>query len=421
MTKTNQVNWKQLLYKAWNSYCKKKRRNSEEESISNFESFAKANKKRLAVIKRHLDREDYHFGKWKATLIPKNDGSNRLLIIPSNINDKLVLKAISDYLSGLLADIFDSVSSISYAYQKGKSSREALLQLKRMHNPENVLLKIDIRHFFDEIDKSILIQLLDQYSIDRYVKELICSGINPNVDYSCLEKSDADKFPQSGIPQGISISAVLSNLYLYDLDKLAVSENWKMVRYADDMVLSVSNREEALLLLSQIENFLCEERKLTIHPLQDSSDAKTAIFQNPKKKQMKYLGVIFNGKDLYPTNECCCLLINKIKSICKNTSSCKEKSINSSIAQWCGYYAFTDVPNGKIKSMNRAINYQINKYGLNYKVDLTSVLLKTRRRQNSRLAKLIHPTRIGEEYEWLNIDWMCLNPWASFCEHDSLK
>ena len=394
-----------FLYDAWNSFFEKKK-NNDEDFMPYLNSFAETYKTRLAVIERHLQRKDYNFSKWKATLIPKKDGDNRPLIIPNTISDKLVLKAMSDYLSDSLFYVFNSVSSVSYAYQKGKSTRDALIQLKRMHNPKNILLKIDIKHFFDEIDKRILIQLLDQHPIDDYVKDLICKSINPVIDYSSLKKSDIDKFPKGGIPQGNPISAVLSNLYLYELDKLAISNDWKMVRYADDIIFSVSNIEEAQLILSQVEKYLLDNRKLVIHPLKNSSDAKTAIFLNPKKNNMKYLGVIFDGQNLFPTKECCEHLIGRIKTIlkCTSTSEEKETAIKKTIAQWCGYYAFTDIPNGQIKWMNNTINYQINKYKLNIpKVNIADVVLKTRKRQNSRITKLFHPIKFGEEYGWLNI------------------
>lgn len=397
------LNWLKLLHRAWKDYSKK---NNHEYVSSYVTSFSKTYKTRLAVIERHLQRRDYNFGEWMATLIPKKDGGNRPLIIPKSINDKLVLKAMSDYLSDSLVFVFNSVSSVSYAYQKGKSTRDALIQLKRIHKPENVLLKIDIKHFFDEIDKEILTNLLDEYSIDEYVKSLIYNGINPVVDYSNLEESDIDRFPKEGIPQGNPISAILSNLYLYELDKLTISNGWKMVRYADDMVFSVSNIEEAQLILAQVKKYLLDKRKLTIHPLTNTSDAKTAIFSNPKKNSMKYLGVIFDGQNLFPTKECCYLLIGKIKIIlnCSLTSKEIELAIKKAIAQWCGYYAFTDIQNSQIKWMNNAINHQIDQCKLNIpKVNIMNVVLKTRKRQRNRYLKLFHSIPIGEECMWLNI------------------
>lgn len=399
------MNWHKYLYRAWDDFYEKKK-NIGEEFMPDLYDFAKSYKTKIATIERHLKRKDYRFGKWKAILIPKKDGSDRPLIIPNSINDKLVLKAISDYLSEALYSQFRSVSSVSYAYQKGKSTRDALIQLKRIHNPTNILLKVDIKHFFDEIDKSILIRLLELYPIDDYVKDLIYDGINPAIDYSNLSKSDIDKFPQGGIPQGNPISAVLSNLYLYELDTLAISKRWKMVRYADDMVISVSNIEEAQTTLSEINEYLLDNRKLTIHPLEKSSDAKTAIFLNPPKDKMKYLGVIFDGKNLFPTNECCYQLIGKIKDILQNESALDEKEITvkKTIAQWCGYYSFTDISNGQIKWMDNSINYQIKKHKLDmHKVNMINVISKTRKRQNNRIIRLFKSTKFGEDYNWLNI------------------
>lgn len=398
------MKWYKLLNNAWKSFSTKKKINGEY-NLPYIKSFAENYKTKLDVIEQHLNRRDYKFGKWKATFIPKKDGGKRPLIIPQSINDKLVLKAISEYLSNVLSNIFNSVSSISYAYQKGKSSRDALIQLKRIHNPQNILLKIDIKHFFDEIDKTILIQLLNEHPIDAYVKDLISKGLNPIIDYSALDKSDIEKFPQGGIPQGNPISAILSNLYLYELDKLSISNGWKMVRYADDMVFSVSNFEEAKLILSQVEKYLLDKRKLRIHPFSDSSNEKTNIYKNPKKQRMKYLGVIFDGKNLYPTDERCSLLIDKIKTILSSKTTCEEidKEIKKTIAQWCGYYAFTDITNRQLKMMNNAISHHISKCKLNISdINIIDVVLKTRKRQNSLFCRLFYPLRFGEEYEWLN-------------------
>lgn len=399
------MNWYKRLNSAWKDFYAKKK-NDGRHILPCIKSFSDNYKVRLAVIERHLQRRDYNFGKWRATLIPKKDGGNRPLIIPTTIRDKLVLKAISEYISDSLSDVFSDVSSISYAYQKGKSTRDALIQLKRIHKAENVLLKIDIKHFFDEVDKTILIQLLEQYPIDDYVKSLICKSIHHIVDYSSLKKSDIDKFPSGGIPQGNPISAVLSNLYLYELDRFAISKGWKMVRYADDMVFSVYSHEEALIILSQIDKYLLETRKLAIHSLKSSSDAKTAIFLNPRKNSMKYLGVIFDGQNLYPTKECCEHLIKRVKTTLKCTSTSKEKemAIKKAITQWCGYYAFTDIPNSKIKRINNAINYQISKHKLDVaKINIAKVLLRTRKRQNNRFFKIFNPLQIREEHRWLNI------------------
>lgn len=397
------MNWNKLLYKAWKDYYSKQKGKYLSAYIK---SFVDDYKTKIQCVEQSLQQRQYKFNTWKAILIPKNDEGFRPIIKPISISDKLVLKAISIYLSMILEPVFDRVSSISYAYQKGKSTRDALIQLRKIHNPKNILLKIDIKHFFDEIDKTILINLLNEYSLDEYIQKLIFESLNPIVDYSGIKECDIDKFPKGGIPQGNSISNVLSNLYLYELDKLALSNKWKMVRYADDMVLSVSNIDEAKLVLSQIERYLLDNRKLTIHQLGDLSKSKTYIFLNLRKEPMLYLGVMFNGEKLYPAPICYDTLKNRIKTVLSSTSTVKEKeiSIQNAISQWCGYYAFTDIPQNKLKRLNTTINYLINKCELNISnVNIGRVLEQTRKHQNNKLAKMFAPKPIGKEFWWLNI------------------
>ena len=400
------MNWRKLLHNAWRDLYAKKRKKGEH--ISPYiKSFSDNSKKRLSVIERQLCQRTYKFGTWKATLKPKNDGSFRPIINPFPIGDKLVLKAITNYLSQSLKSIFNSVDSISYAYQKGKSTREALLRLKKIHNPKHVLLKIDIKHFFDEIDKAIITQLLEQYQIDDYIQDLISKSINPTIDYSNIEANNIELFPKGGIPQGNSISSLLSNLYLYELDKMAIAKGWKMIRYADDMVFSVCDIEEAKLILSQVEKYLLDNRKLTIHSFNEDINGKTTIIANPKKTPMKYLGVMFDGQHLFPAKDCYWCLVKRIKTILKCALSAKEKemAIKKVISQWCGYYAFTDIPSSKINNLNNILNYQVNKYHLKMsKINVADVIAKTRQRQNNLFTKLFHTKRFGEEeYSWLAI------------------
>lgn len=398
-----EVKWNNLLKRAWEDFYKKKKAIGEDKKLY-IKEFAENSNKNLKIITKILQKKAYNFGKWKAKLIKKKDRGARPIIIPWPINDKILLKALSEYLTGELSKVFDSVNSVSFAYQKGKSSRDALLQLKNIHKPGNVLLKIDIKHFFDEIDKTLLLKLLDNYKINDYVKDLVVKSLTPNVDYSDIQKEDLEKFPKEGIPQGNPISAVLSNLYLYELDRLAIDKCWKMVRYADDMVFSVTSEEEAHLVLSEVETYLSKNRNLRIHPLEHNSDSKTAIYVNPKKNKMMYLGVNFDGQKLLPTDDCSSLLMKKINRIIKDSdvSIDKEKLITSVISQWCGYYAFTNISSSYIKRINNQINYKIKKFKLPIlEVDINETLSKIRKRQNSKFMRWLSSNK-KDFADWLN-------------------
>jgi hypothetical protein len=51
--------------------------------------------------------------------------------------------------------------------------------------------------------------------------------------------------PEAGTPQGSGISPLLSNIYLDELDHKMEQLGYKMVRYADDIVVLRQSQEEA--------------------------------------------------------------------------------------------------------------------------------------------------------------------------------
>lgn len=402
------MDWKKLLDNAWKDILKKEKEKGEQLSPYLID-YSNNIKKHFKSIESLLILKKYQFREWKGILLPKSNGEKRPLIIPWNLNDKVVLKAITSYFVDVCSDLFKKVDDVSYAYQKGKSTKVALLKLKSIHKKGNVLLKIDIKHFFDTIDKNILVEKLDKIEMDCYVKELIISSINPIVDYSKIKIEERGLFPKSGIPQGNSISNVLSNFYLNDFDNFVIQKRWNMVRYADDMVFSVSSEEEAKIILSEIEKYLLENLKLSIHSLGNQSDAKTAIYLNPQKHSMEYLGVNFDGSNLSLTDKSYFNLNYRIRKILENqdTTIEKEQLVMNSIKQWCGYYAFTYIKINKIKSINRNINHMINKSKLSIpSVDIEAVLKKTRKRQNSIWTKFKNKIRPEEENEWLDFYYL---------------
>lgn len=402
------MDWKKLLDNAWKDILKKGKEKGEQLSPYLID-YSNNIKKHLKSIESLLILKKYQFREWKGILLPKSNGEKRPLIIPWNLNDKVVLKAITSYFVDVCSDLFKKVDDVSYAYQKGKSTKVALLKLKSIHKKGNVLLKIDIKHFFDTIDKNILVEKLDKIEMDCYVKELIISSINPIVDYSKIKIEERGLFPKSGIPQGNSISNVLSNFYLNDFDNFVIQKRWNMVRYADDMVFSVSSEEEAKIILSEIEEYLLENLKLSIHSLGNSSDAKTAIYLNPQKHSMEYLGVKFDGRNLSLTDKSYFNLNYRIRKILENqdTTIEKEQLVMNSIKQWCGYYAFTDVKSNKLKNLNRTINYQIKKYQPSVsEVDVEKVMTETRKKQNKRWYKIKEWIKPEEGNEWLDFYYL---------------
>lgn len=396
------MDWYKALIKSANEIVSKRTsRHGVTKRLSNY------NKKRIGVLAKYLRKETYQFAEWKPSCLPKKDGGQRVIIVPP-FYDRVVLRALSSYLFHQLKQSFSEVEEISYAYQKNKGVREALIRLKSIYTTGSVVLKVDIRKFFDNIDKRILSVLLDSHGIENYIRSLIDQSLYPKLkinDYF----DDAMTQIKNGIPQGNAISAILSNLILHELDVQSKTKGLKMVRYADDMVFVCKNMEQANSILSWVKNYLKSQRNLDIHPLGSEKDAKTQIISNLKKNKLKFLGVEFDGERLLPTKECRDRLIAKIRSVVQSEVSAAEKivEINICINQWCGYYAFTDIPDNHIQSLGNKINQlcEFTFKDVEWKsIDLVQKIKKFKEKQSRKgLKRVLPPAKFDDKYNWLMI------------------
>lgn len=361
---------------------------------------------KLKVLATALSGKCFQFYKWTPCARLKKDGGHRIIIVPPLV-DRIVLRTLATHLSTVLKASFSKVSDVSFAYQKGKGVREALLRLKSLYTSGNVILKVDIRKFFDNIDKDIVANLLDGYKIDKYVRTLMAESFLPKLK-SNEYYDEAISQIQHGIPQGNAISAVISNLMLLELDMQSKSKNLKMIRYADDMVFICDGENQAHSTLEWLTGYLEKERKLTVHPLSSGKDAKTLIISDLKKTRLVYLGVEFDGERLLPTKQCLAIFISKIHSIVQSANLSigqRIKDINTCITQWCGYYAFTDITDNRLISLSKQINRMCSKaFDKDWtSIDLVKNIGKYRNKQHNRIHRMVSPIRFGEDYKWLMI------------------
>ena len=152
--------------------------------------------------------------------------------------------------------------------------QEAMKKMKKSYR-EYYILKMDVRKFFNSIDKKILYKILNKRIKDKKLLWLI---------RQILSAQGRDK----GIEIGNYTSQTFANIYLNELDQYA-TKTLKLNRYyrfMDDIVILVRTKEEAKEAWKKIEQFLKKELDLELND-------KTNIF---KSKQ----GVNFCG---YKINE----------------------------------------------------------------------------------------------------------------------
>ena len=198
--------------------------------------------------------------------IPKGPGETRPLGIPT-LEDKILQRAIVMVLQPIYEQDF---YNCSYGFRPGRSAHQALQALwqQTMDLGGCWLVEVDIRKFFETLDRAQLRLLLRQRVRDGVVLRLIDKWLKAGV----LDEGELTH-PEAGTPQGGVASPLLANIYLhYVLDewfeqvvKPCLKGRAFLVRYADDFVMGFACEQDAHRVLDVLPKRL-GKYGLTIHP-----------------------------------------------------------------------------------------------------------------------------------------------------------
>ncbi len=205
--------------------------------------------------------------------ISKGNGKTRPIGI-STVEDKVVQGALREVLDAVYEQTF---LDCSYGFRPKRGTRDALRSLNRrlVRGRTNVILEADIVSFFDNINRKMLLELLQKRVADGSIKRLVGKCIKAGV----LDGQNHST-PDTGTTQGSIISPLFGNIYLhYVLDSWFEEEVMPrmkgeayLIRYADDFVMGFEFQQDA----ERVWNVLgkrFEKFDLPLHP------DKTRLFQ----------------------------------------------------------------------------------------------------------------------------------------------
>lgn len=221
---------------------------------------------RLQDLSDRLKRGAYRAKPVRRVFIPKADGRQRPLGIPT-LEDKVVQRAVVEVLNAIYEVDF---LGFSYGFRPGRSPHQALdalatgIQTRKV----NWVLDADIRGFFDTLDHGWLVKFLEHRIGDQRIVRLIQKWLRAGV----LE--DGRRIPGTvGAVQGGSISPLLANVYLHYVFDLWIRQ-WRkrqatgdvvVVRFADDFVVGFEHQDEAERFLGDLRERFAEFG-LSLHP-----------------------------------------------------------------------------------------------------------------------------------------------------------
>lgn len=315
--------------------------------------------------------------------IPKDDGSKRLLGIPTVI-DRMIQQAISQALSPLYEAQF---SPNSYGFRPNRSAHQALRKSREyITEGYHYIVDLDLEKFFDTVNHSQLIEILSGGSIkDGRVISLIHKYLNAGIQIG--ERHEASKL---GVPQGGPLSPLLSNVMLNQLDKELEKRGHPFVRYADDAMVFCESKRGAERVMSKLVHYIEKKLRLKV---------------NKEKSQVAYhRGVKFLGYSFYKMKGKCRLRIHP-KSVTKMKAKIKELTSRSNgwgnehrkeklrqyITGWVNYFKLADMT---------SLLQKVDEW---YRRRIRMVIWKQWKLIRTKLANLIKlGVKKSKAWEWAN-------------------
>ena len=230
------------------------------------ESYGRDLEKHLQDLHERLKSKRYRHQPIRRVHIPKDGGKTRPIGI-SAFEDKIVQDAVRQVLEAIYEqDFVDG----SYGFRPGRSPHDAIRALNRvMYRREaNWILEMDIVSFFDSVDRTALMKMLQTRVADGSLLRLIGKCLHVGV----LDGAEYSE-PDTGTAQGSVLSPILGNIYLhYVLDlwferevKPRLHGKATLVRYADDAVIAFERQDDAERVMAVLGKRL-GRFGLTLHP-----------------------------------------------------------------------------------------------------------------------------------------------------------
>jgi len=189
-------------------------------------------------------------------------------ISKSHFRDRIIHHALCNIIEPIFQKtfIYDSCAN-----QKGKGNIFAIKRFDKFKRKvsrngeqkgwfnnnqiKGYCLKADIRHYFEEVNQNILINIIKRKIKDKNIIYLTIKIIK---NYHNKEK---------GMPLGNLTSQFFANIYLNELDYF-VKHKLKAkyyIRYVDDFIILSSNKTQLIIWKKEIKIFLEEKLKIQLH------------------------------------------------------------------------------------------------------------------------------------------------------------
>ncbi|WP_159556875.1 reverse transcriptase domain-containing protein [Alcanivorax sp. S71-1-4] len=258
----------------------------------------------------------YFFSRYKLKLISKGRGKPPREISIPTIRDRIVLKVLDLYLK-------ENVPLGRFPRSPGSIVREFVSDVKELDG--RAFIKADIKNYYPSINHNSLMLMLGKHPIDDRALRLIGEAIS--TPSTGLNESSSEKV-RKGVPQGISISPYLADLYMSDVDrKISEKEAVLYYRYVDDILIFCEEGQH-----DNIEKALRKSvlpLGLSLHDSGGNGKFHKGIYPD---QAVEFLGYRVHGRSISVRDSSIQKLRNKLISLFSSYSKSKKKNLK--FLQW---------------------------------------------------------------------------------------
>ncbi|MEY3501262.1 MAG: hypothetical protein RL308_2935 [Bacteroidota bacterium] len=282
----------------------------------------------LFKLYEEIKNKTYKVGKSIAFIINKPVQRE---IFAASFRDRVVHHLIFNYINSIVEPQF---IKNSFSCRKGKGTlygihqaNEGLKTVSNNYKTDAYLLKLDIKGYFMNINKNLLMQklrvMISQEAFEQCIKTSTQNKMEEDIDFDTLfylinevvfnnpvlncsikgSLSDWDSLPDSkslfkskencGLPIGNLTSQLFSNVYLNDFDHYITKTLGHKYygRYVDDFYVFLESKEELKQLQKHVGRYLKTYFELHIHPHK--------IYLQHYAKGMLFLGAYIKPHRMY--------------------------------------------------------------------------------------------------------------------------
>jgi retron-type reverse transcriptase len=262
------------LQEAFDYISRKKTRGIDGTTV---DKFAENKQEQFDIIRNKCLKGTYKFSPYLQKLRSKGKGKAPRVISIATIRDRVVLHIIKNLLQNTFPDSVTRKLPNNYVKE--------ISEFFASHGTDCTLCyyKSDIVKFYDSIPHKGLLDKLSERIKTTILLRLICNAIkNPTTNYGATRSGKNNK-NEIGVPQGLSISNILADIYMDEFDKKLAEISLKYFRFVDDIIL-FNVGENKLCLRGAIEENI-NQLNLKLH------DKKTDCKSN--NRNFEYLGYRF--------------------------------------------------------------------------------------------------------------------------------